>query len=155
MEAGESSEVDMTEAQRSGGEHARSSWGTGASKARRGVGAECRLCLSLSLSACLYRCRTDCVREGVRRESERASRRRASVQLQRNPRQVTLQLDLCTHATDARETHADSMADRQQKLYRTLHDQIDLALYPHALRTVHKRRSLVPASLHPAPCPAR
>ncbi|GAA5866321.1 hypothetical protein JCM3774_006615 [Rhodotorula dairenensis] len=33
---------------------------------------------------------------------------------------------------------------QQQKLYRTLHDQIDLALYPNALRTVNKLLALDP-----------
>lgn len=36
---------------------------------------------------------------------------------------------------------APAPASTQQKLYRTLHDQIDLALYPQALRTVNKRKS--------------
>ena len=36
---------------------------------------------------------------------------------------------------------ATTQQQQRQKLYRTLHDQIDLALYPQALRTVNKRQS--------------
>ena len=38
-------------------------------------------------------------------------------------------------------TPASAQQQQRQKLYRTLHDQIDLALYPQALRTVNKRKS--------------
>lgn len=34
----------------------------------------------------------------------------------------------------------------QQRLYRTLHDQLDLALYPQALRTVNKRKHTLGSS---------
>ena len=38
-------------------------------------------------------------------------------------------------------TTQQQQQQQRQKLYRTLHDQIDLALYPQALRTVNKRQS--------------